>query len=88
VAGHLRHAVQCDNLSRIEWLQRHLGASYRVHTLEFSNLLTFEPDIALLDIDLPVMDGYELAQRLLAQRRIHLVAVRAIGAMFATALRG
>ncbi|MGN6105017.1 MAG: ATP-binding response regulator, partial [Kofleriaceae bacterium] len=40
---------------------------------------TFEPDIALLDIGLPVMDGYELAQRLLAQRQIHLVAVTGYG---------
>jgi CheY-like chemotaxis protein len=27
----------------------------------------FEPDVALLDIGLPVMDGYELAQRLREQ---------------------
>jgi CheY-like chemotaxis protein len=26
--------------------------------------VSFQPDIALLDIGLPVMDGYELAQRL------------------------
>ena len=44
---------------------------------------TFAPDIALLDIGLPVMDGYELAERLRAQRgsgdRPHLVAVTGYG---------
>jgi signal transduction histidine kinase/response regulator RpfG family c-di-GMP phosphodiesterase len=39
----------------------------------------FEPDIALLDIGLPIMDGYELAQRLREQRRVHLVAVTGYG---------
>jgi len=40
---------------------------------------TFEPEIALLDIGLPVMDGYELAQRLRQQRSVHLVAVTGYG---------
>jgi PAS domain S-box-containing protein len=42
----------------------------------------FEPDVALLDLGLPVMDGYELAEHLNAQRhgdRPHLVAVTGYG---------
>jgi signal transduction histidine kinase len=44
---------------------------------------TFHPDVALLDIGLPVMDGYELANRLramnIAARELHVVAVTAYG---------
>jgi CheY-like chemotaxis protein len=43
---------------------------------------TFRPDIALLDIGLPVMDGYELAARLrevLPNKRLHLLAVTGYG---------
>ena len=43
---------------------------------------TFHPDVALLDIGLPVMDGYELAARIRDQpggRDIHLVAVTGYG---------
>jgi PAS domain S-box-containing protein len=43
---------------------------------------TFEPDTALLDIGLPVLDGYELAGRLrelLAGRPLRLVAVTGYG---------
>jgi CheY-like chemotaxis protein len=41
----------------------------------------FRPDAALLDIGLPVMDGYELAERVLrrAERAILLVAVTGYG---------
>jgi CheY-like chemotaxis protein len=43
----------------------------------------FRPDVALLDISLPVMDGYELANRLraitVATRELHIVAVTAYG---------
>jgi CheY-like chemotaxis protein len=39
----------------------------------------FEPEIALLDIGLPVMDGYELARRLRALRPLHLVALSGYG---------
>jgi CheY-like chemotaxis protein len=39
----------------------------------------FEPEIALLDIGLPVMDGYELARRLRGLRRLHLVALSGYG---------
>jgi len=43
---------------------------------------SFDPEIALLDIGLPVMDGYELAQRLRALKKsppLHLVAVTGYG---------
>jgi signal transduction histidine kinase len=39
----------------------------------------FHPDIALLDIGLPVMDGYELARRMREQRAVYLVAVTGYG---------
>jgi CheY-like chemotaxis protein/anti-sigma regulatory factor (Ser/Thr protein kinase) len=40
----------------------------------------FEPDIALLDIGLPVMSGYELASRLRAMKAdLHLVALTGYG---------
>ena len=42
--------------------------------------VTFRPDVALLDIGLPVMDGYELARRLRAQGgRLRLIAVTGYG---------
>ncbi len=42
---------------------------------------TFEPDVAILDIGLPVMDGYELAGRLIAilPRRPFLIALTGYG---------
>lgn len=44
---------------------------------------SFSPDVALLDIGLPVMDGFELAQRLRDQQSStacpHLVAVTGYG---------
>jgi CheY-like chemotaxis protein len=43
---------------------------------------TFRPDVALLDIGLPVMDGYELAARLrelLPTKPLHLIAVTGYG---------
>jgi CheY-like chemotaxis protein len=39
----------------------------------------FQPDIALLDIGLPVMDGYELARRMREQAAVYLVAVTGYG---------
>ncbi|MDX2094177.1 MAG: response regulator, partial [Kofleriaceae bacterium] len=39
----------------------------------------FNPDIALLDIGLPEMDGYELAQRLKQQGDLRLVAITGYG---------
>jgi len=62
-----------------------LGHSVRVahdgpHALELAAEL--EPDVAVLDIGLPVMDGYELAQRLLdahGARGLRLVAITGYG---------
>jgi signal transduction histidine kinase len=39
----------------------------------------FRPEIALLDIGLPVMDGYELARRMRELSRMHLVAITGYG---------
>jgi CheY-like chemotaxis protein len=40
---------------------------------------TFLPDVALLDIGLPEMDGYELAQDRSARHRLPLIAVTGYG---------
>jgi signal transduction histidine kinase len=60
------------------------------HTLEVAHdgasalqvAATFEPDIAVLDIGLPVMNGYELARRLrerLGPERLRLIALSGYG---------
>ena len=59
------------------------------HTVRIANdgaaalelLATFEAEIALLDLGLPVMDGYELARRVraTAQNQPYLVAVTGYG---------
>lgn len=66
-------------------LLEHLGHEIRVafdgpSALEI--VRTFHPDIALLDIALPAMDGYELARRLRALpdlRQMRLVALTGFG---------
>jgi CheY-like chemotaxis protein len=40
---------------------------------------TFAPELALVDIGLPVMDGYELAERLRASSKIPIVAITGYG---------
>ncbi len=52
-------------------------ASRQLRTAE-----AFQPDVALVDIGLPVVDGYELAQQLAelpALRGIRLIAVTGYG---------
>ena len=39
---------------------------------------SFEPNVALIDIGLPVMDGYEVAERILGQPRLQMTKVVAV----------
>ncbi len=51
-----------------------------IHAL--AALERFQPSVAVIDIDMPVMDGYELARRVLEHRdgkRIFLVALTGYG---------
>jgi CheY-like chemotaxis protein/two-component sensor histidine kinase len=84
-----RILVVDDNEDALEVLKaalEHLGYAVQVahdgpSALEVAR--SFKPEIALLDIGLPVMDGYELAQRLTQARdtdqKLHLVAVTGYG---------
>jgi CheY-like chemotaxis protein len=75
-----------DNVDAAEMLAEALHAlGYRTaiahdgpHALQV--VAEFEPQIALLDIGLPVMDGYELGERLREQRaNLTLVAITGYG---------
>ncbi|WP_437297797.1 ATP-binding protein [Sorangium sp. So ce426] len=77
-----------DNLDAVELLAESLGAmgyTTRVASDGPSALRIaeeFAPDVALLDIGLPVMDGYELARRLREQpagERVRLIALTGYG---------
>ncbi|WP_437798850.1 ATP-binding protein [Sorangium sp. So ce693] len=77
-----------DNLDAVELLAESLGAmghATRVAADGPSALRIaeeFAPDVALLDIGLPVMDGYELARRLREQpagERVRLIAITGYG---------
>ncbi|MDC0680798.1 ATP-binding protein [Sorangium atrum] len=77
-----------DNLDAVELLAESLGAmghTTRVAADGPSALRIaeeFAPDVALLDIGLPVMDGYELARRLREQpagERVRLIAITGYG---------
>ncbi|WP_433934228.1 ATP-binding protein [Sorangium cellulosum] len=77
-----------DNLDAVELLAESLGAlghTTRVASDGPSALRIaeeFAPDVALLDIGLPVMDGYELARRLREQpagERVRLIAISGYG---------
>lgn len=73
-----------DTAQVLRWGLEQLG--YEVQTahngpLALSLAQSFAPDVALLDIGLPVMDGWILAKRLRQQREgLHVVAVTAYGA--------
>ncbi|WP_438041736.1 ATP-binding protein [Sorangium sp. So ce128] len=77
-----------DNLDAVELLAESLGAmgyTTRIASDGPSALRIaeeFAPDVALLDIGLPVMDGYELARRLREQpagERVRLIALTGYG---------
>src|SRR5581483_2024736 len=82
-----RILVVDDNEDAAEMLQgalEHLGYTVDVATdgpAALERARAFKPDIALLDIGLPVMDGYEVAQRLRAElaNGIRLIAVTGYG---------
>ncbi|EYF06821.1 hybrid sensor histidine kinase/response regulator [Chondromyces apiculatus] len=87
-SGRLRVLVVEDNPDALELVQNLLElwghqvetASDGVTGLEMA--LTMKPDVALIDIGLPAMDGYEVASRLRAEgagRNIALIAVTGYG---------
>ncbi len=65
-----------ESLHRLGWVTR--VANDGPSALEVA--AEFHPDVAVLDIGLPVMDGYELARRMRAEHSTpHLVAVTGYG---------
>jgi PAS domain S-box-containing protein len=81
-----RVLVVDDNVDSAEMIATVLGiAGYHVHTAHdgpaaLRSVEAFVPDIALLDIGLPSMSGYELARHLREQvPRVHLIAVTGYG---------
>lgn len=73
-----------DLASLIAELLEHLGHQVELAHDGHSALdaaARFRPEVALLDIGLPVMDGYELARQLrtLGDGKIHLVAITGFG---------
>ncbi|WP_437590894.1 ATP-binding protein [Sorangium sp. So ce1000] len=87
-AGPRRILLVDDNLDAVELLAESLvamGYTTRVASDGPSAIRIaeeFAPDVALLDIGLPVMDGYELARRLREQpegERVRLIAITGYG---------
>ncbi|MFL5303745.1 MAG: GAF domain-containing protein [Polyangia bacterium] len=87
-AGAVRVLVVDDNVDAAQTLHEFLGcighdsavAHDGVAALELAR--SFQPQVALLDIGLPVMDGYELARRLRAQNGgtpLRLIALTGYG---------
>jgi CheY-like chemotaxis protein/two-component sensor histidine kinase len=87
-AGAVRVLVVDDNVDAAQTLHEFLGhighdsavAHDGVAALELAR--SFHPQVALLDIGLPVMDGYELARRLRAQHDgapLRLIALTGYG---------
>jgi signal transduction histidine kinase/ActR/RegA family two-component response regulator len=89
-SGSLRLLVVDDNVdaaeTMAELLREAAGYDVRIETsghAALAALETFAPDVAILDIGLPGMTGYELAQKLRANERfagMHLIAVTGYGA--------
>ena len=87
-AGAVRVLVVDDNVDAAQTLHEFLGhighdsavAHDGAAALELAR--AFHPQVALLDIGLPVMDGYELARRLRAQHDgapLRLIALTGYG---------
>jgi K+-sensing histidine kinase KdpD len=87
-AGRVRVLVVDDNIDAAQTLHEFLAfmghdaavAHDGVAALELAS--SFRPQVAVLDIGLPVMDGYELARRLRAQQagaELRLIAVTGYG---------
>jgi signal transduction histidine kinase len=74
-----------DALELVAEVLRTIGHDVRTATdgaIALSQLEGFVPDVAILDIGLPVMDGYELAARLRAElgsAPLHLIALTGYG---------
>ena len=72
-----------DTAHVMRWGLEQLGYEVQIaHNgpLALALVQSFSPDVALLDIGLPVMDGWILAKRLRQQREgLHVVAVTAYG---------
>jgi CheY-like chemotaxis protein/anti-sigma regulatory factor (Ser/Thr protein kinase) len=84
----LRVLVVDDNEDVREMLQDALDALGCVHAVAhdgataLATATEFQPDVAIVDIGMPGMDGYELARRLrslLARRRARIVALTGYG---------
>ncbi|WP_437907065.1 ATP-binding protein [Sorangium sp. So ce327] len=87
-AGRCRILLVDDNLDAVELLAESLGALGYTTRVAYDGPSAlriaekFAPDVALLDIGLPVMDGYELARRLREQpagERVRLFAITGYG---------
>jgi CheY-like chemotaxis protein len=74
------NADAADSMAMMLKLASHeVQSAYTAHAA-LEQLGSFEPDVVLLDIGLPQMDGYEVARRMRAQRKsTFLVAVTGYG---------
>ena len=67
-----------NSLSMLLNLQGHEARAVYSAKAALELLQTFQPDIGLLDIGLPEMNGYELAQRLRAMPKLHGIRLIAL----------
>jgi len=73
-----------DNLRLVEWVLESTG-KYKVYGAEdgvagFELIRKRRPVLALLDLDLPLVDGFELARRLQADPELRQIPIIAISA--------
>jgi CheY-like chemotaxis protein len=74
------NADAADSLAMMLQLASHEVQSVYTAHAALEQLGPFNPDLVLLDIGLPQMDGYEVARRIRAQRKsVFLVAVSGYG---------